>query len=225
VPSPRRVTREAILEEATRLVERSGVNALTFQALADALEVSKQAVLYWYPSKWELMTDYSVPEMRKEADVVLAAISGSQTAADAIGRFVRAFVHHYAQRLPQFRILYLVPPVGGGPSTPDQQAALAPVHRITSSIYGALESAIAADPDFVREADPRRLAVAVHMSALGLVTMLALADSISDPLRHQMDDLIDAMVALQTGVKGGREQRAKVGGPPSERTGPKGEPR
>jgi AcrR family transcriptional regulator len=199
---PRRVSRETILHEAARLVERDGVNALTFQALANTLGVSKQAVLYWYPSKWELMTDYCAPEMRKEADVLLAALSGSRTAPEAIGRFIRAFVNHYAQRLPQFRILYLIPPVGAEPNTPEQHAALSPIHRITSSVYGALESAIAADPGFIREADPRRLAVAVHMSALGLVTMLALADSIGDPLLHQTDDLIDAMVALQTAGAG-----------------------
>lgn len=197
--SLRRITRERILDEAIRLVERDGVQALTFQALADRLGVSKQAVLYWYPSKWELMTDYSAPELRKEADVLLGAIAGSKRAADAIERFIRAFVDHYAQRLPQFRILYLSPPVGGEPNSPQQQAALAPVHQITASVYGALESRIASDPDFIRNATPRRLAVAVHMSAIGVVTLFALADALADPLAQPMKEMVDAMVALQTG--------------------------
>mgnify|MGYP006172724959 CR=1 FL=1 len=38
------------------------------QALADSLGVSKQAILYWYPSKWELMADCSLPLIRQEAD-------------------------------------------------------------------------------------------------------------------------------------------------------------
>ena len=195
--APRRVTRERILEEAVRLVERDGVGALTFQALADTLQVSKQAVLYWYPSKWQLMADYSVPEMRKEADALLGAIAGSRHAADAIERFIRAFVRHYVQRLPQFRILYLLSPVGGEPNAPEQQAALAPVHRITSSIYAALEAWIAGEPGYT--ANPRQLAVAVHMSAVGMMTMFALADALGDPMVHALDDMLDAMVALHKG--------------------------
>lgn len=55
----RRVTREAIVEEARRLVAEQGTAALTFQALASTLGVSKQAIIYWYPSKRELVRDFA----------------------------------------------------------------------------------------------------------------------------------------------------------------------
>jgi AcrR family transcriptional regulator len=197
VPPQRRVSRELIQESALRLVERGSLAALTFQALADALGVSKQAILYWYPSKWELMADCSLPIIRQEADVLIGAISGSRDASDAIERFLRAFGGHYATRLPQFRILYMVHPLGIEPNAPDQQVALAPVHRVTSSIYAALETWIAGDPTYAADkSTPRQLAVAAHMSGVGLVTMFALADALGDPLVHSMDSMIEAMVAL-----------------------------
>ena len=63
MPPQRRVSRELIQEAAINLVERGGLTALTFQALADRLGVSKQAILYWYPTKWELIAECGLPLM------------------------------------------------------------------------------------------------------------------------------------------------------------------
>jgi AcrR family transcriptional regulator len=209
VPPQRRVSRELIQDAALGLVEQGTLSALTFQALADALGVSKQAILYWYPSKWELMADCSVPIIRREADALIGAMAGSRDGADAIERFIRAFAAHYANRLPQFRVLYMIQPLGVEPNAPEQQAALAPVHRVTSSIYAALESWIAGDPDYARDdVSPRQLAVAAHMSAIGLVTMFALADALGDPLIHPLDKMVSAMIALHKPSRAGGAKAA-----------------
>ena len=179
------------------MVERAGLNGVTFQALADALGVSKQAILYWYPSKWELIADCGVPIIRQEADALIGALAGSRDGSDAIERFIRAFASHYAPRLPLFRVVYLPEPLGTEPNAPDQQAALAPIHRVTSSIYAALETWIASDASLAQQdVSPRQLAVAAHMSAVGLITMFAVADAYGDPLVHSFDKMVDAMVAL-----------------------------
>jgi AcrR family transcriptional regulator len=215
VAPQRRVTRELIQDAALRLVERGTLTALTFQALADSLGVSKQAILYWYPSKWELMADCSLPLVRQEADAVIAAVAGSRDATDAIARFVRAFAAHYADRLPQFRVLYMIQPAGIEANAAEQQRALAPVHGVTSSIYASLETWIAGDATFAASGvKARQLAVAVHMSAVGLVTMFALADALGDPLVHSFDSMVEAVVALQ----GGRSSCADGG--PATASGP-----
>jgi hypothetical protein len=68
---------------------------------------------------------------------------------------------------------------------------------VTSSIYAALETWIASDASFAAErSTARQLAVATHMSGIGLVTMFALADALGDPLVHSMDSMVEAMVAL-----------------------------
>jgi AcrR family transcriptional regulator len=182
VPPQRRVSRELIQDAALAMVERAGLTGLTFQALADTLGVSKQAILYWYPSKWELIADCGAPILRREADALIGAVAGSRDGSDAIERFIRAFARHYVSRLALFRVVYLPEPLGTEPNAPEQQAALAPIHRVTSSIYAALETWIAGDPNLAqKDVSPRQLAV---------------ADAYGDPMVHPVDKMVDAMVAL-----------------------------
>lgn len=198
-----RLTREGILREAREIVTRQGLGALTFQSLAERLGVSKQAIIYWFPSKWELSRDIALPEIQREADAVIAAVAGAGTAPEAIELFLRALVGHYLAELDTFRMLYLAPQFDRRAATADHDELLDSFHRTTTTIYGALESKIAADPGFRRGQSPRRLAVAAHMSGIGLLTMLALTDAMNDPMAHATDALIDALVALLTGGRGG----------------------
>lgn len=197
MPPQRRVSRELIQDAALALVELGGLTGLTFQGLADALGVSKQAILYWYPSKWALIADCGLPMMQQEANALISALAVSRDGGDAIERLIRAFAGHYATRLPQFRVLYMPQPLSTEFNLPEQQAALAPIHRVTSSIYASLESWIARDPEYAGdEVSARQLAVAAHMSAVGLMTMFAAADAIGDPMVHRLDQMVEAMVAL-----------------------------
>lgn len=207
MPPARRVTRESILERSLAIVVEGGLSALTFQSLATALGVSKQAILYWFPSKWELRAAVCQPLMREEAEALIGSVEAARSAREAIERFVRAFVAFYRHRLPQFRVLYHVAPLEGvGPNAPDVQAALAPIHRLTASAYGALESRIAADPDYLPAVNARQVAVAVHMAAVGIITMLAEADALGDPMLHSADALTEALVAVMTGPGAARSQ-------------------
>ena len=191
------ITREAIVKQAMKIISRKGASAVTFQALASAFDVSKQAIIYWYPTKWTLVADICLPLMRAEAEALLPAITDSPTARDAVARVVRAFVGHYKDRLRQFRLLYLPEPLGvTRPNARAQQAALAPVHAITSSVYKALEDKITSDSTYLAGVSPRRAAVAVHMAAVGLVTMFAAADALGDPMLHSEDDMVDALTAV-----------------------------
>ncbi|MBI4920174.1 MAG: TetR/AcrR family transcriptional regulator [Devosia nanyangense] len=197
----RRVTREAIVEHARRVVADRGAGALTFQALAAALGVSKQAIIYWYPSKWELIRDSSLPALKAEADTIIRAVALARTAPEAIERCIRALVAHHLADLGSFRMLYLAPQFDERASLADPEAdaeILVPIHQTTSAMYAALEARLAADSAFCRGENPRRLAVAVHMAGIGLLTMVALADSVDDPLAHGTDALVGALIVLLT---------------------------
>lgn len=197
MPAPRRITREAIVKEAVKIIARKGAGAVTFQSIATAFGVSKQAIIYWYPNKWALVADICLPFMREEADVLLPALAETSSAHQAIDALIRTFVGHYLVRLPQFRMLYLPQPLGvTEPNEPNQQAALAPIHSVTSSVYTALQDKIAADTSYISDVTPRRAAVAVHMAAVGLVTMFAAADALGDPMVHAAGDMVDAMTAV-----------------------------
>lgn len=200
MPSSRRVTREAIVEEARRLVAEQGTAALTFQALASILGVSKQAIIYWYPSKRELVRDFCLPVLMEERDVVTAAMADAKSATEAIEKFVRSLVAHHLRDLGRFRMLYLW--IQFEPDIAARQGdehLLAPIHETMSASYDVLESKIALDRSFVGNGDARLLAVAVDMAAMGLITMIAMAEAMNDPWRHSTESMVDSLIALLTG--------------------------
>lgn len=196
----RRVTKDMIVAEARRLVAEQGTTGLTFQALASALGVSKQAIIYWYPSKRELARDFCLPLLREEREVVTTAIAGSRSATEAIEAFVRSLVRYHLSDLGRFRMLYLWLQFEPGISLrPGDEHLLDPIHETTSSSYDLLEGMIAADRSFLGNGDARKLAVAVDMAALGLITMIAMAEAMNDPWRHSTESMVDALVDLLTG--------------------------
>lgn len=209
----RRVTREMIVEAARHIVAKEGTGELTFQRLASTLGVSKQAIIYWYPSKSELVRDFCLPVLREEAAVLTAAIAGARSGAEAIEMFVRALVAYHLADLARFRMLYLW--VQFEPAirvvTPVEVALLDPIHETTGSAYDVLENKIAADPEFAGGQNPRDLAIAADMAAIGLITMLAMADAMNDPWKQSPDQLLDALIALLTRpAAASKAKRAKV---------------
>lgn len=197
--APRRTNKQAIVEVANRVIAERGVGDLTFQALADALGVTKQAVLYWYPSKAALARDLVLPALGGEVSALIAAVASATGPADGVARFARALIGYHLQNLPRFRLVYLAGQVDREVQQLMMQGEdLAEVHRITSSGYAALEACLAKGG----VAEPRRTAVAVHMAGIGLITMVALGAAIEDPLSHRTEALVTSLVALLTGAAG-----------------------
>jgi len=66
-------------------------------------------------------------------------------------------------------------------------------------MYGALEAVLAQAPDVASASSARVAAVSTHMAAIGVLTMLSLAEAVHDPMAHATDKLVDAIVVLATG--------------------------
>lgn len=188
-------TREKILQVTRALLVSGGIGAVSFDAIARGLGLSKQAVLYWFPSKQELLAEMFVGWLTAEADAAVAALAGAGRGAEAIKAFVPAIAGFHFGSLDRFRMMYLVPQTlrGGVQDTPDD-AVLARIHAATSRLYGALAERLEGDPLAARQE-----AVAVHSAVLGLLLMVGLADAAGDPLKHASDDLVAALVARLTG--------------------------
>jgi AcrR family transcriptional regulator len=170
---------------------------LTFDAIARRLRFTKQAVIYWFPTKEDLVREISLSAVEAEAETTIAALDGAKNAGDAIGRFVRALVAHHLADLGRFRVTYLAVQLSPRPDLiVPRDAIMTHIYPVTSRMYGALEAVFAADPAFPKTLVPRRAAVVVHTSALGLIVMLSLANSIADPLAHATEDLIATLVAM-----------------------------
>jgi len=188
---PRTDTRTEILAIARDIVATEGLGGVSFDAIARRLGRSKQAVLYWFPSRTELLAALFLPWLEAEADAAIAALTDAQAEAEATGAFVRAIAGFHFADLERFRAMYLAPQItrktGPKPGPAEMTEA---VHPVTDRLYHALAGHLAGRPD-----EARRKAAAIHAAVLGLVTMFALADALNDPLKHSRPDLLDALIA------------------------------
>ena len=195
-----RVTREAILEAAARLISQTGLASMTFQTLGETLGVTKQAIIYWFPSKSDLTRQLILPALKLEADAVVGALEEVRTGRQAIEAVIRALIAFHLEDIGRFRLICVVAQfdtqvwqVAGLPQLADS------IHATTSRMYSALEAILAGAPDVSAPGTARATAVATHMAAIGALSMLSLAEAIHDPMAHASDALINAMVALATG--------------------------
>ena len=183
-------TSTRILEIARDILATRGLAALSFDAVAKRLGRSKQAVLYWYPSKSDLLAALFVPCLSKEADAAEDAVRSATGRSDAIRSYVRGIAAFHIADLDRFRLMYLLPQTirPTGQSGTDAKM-LEKVHPVTDRIYAVLASHLYGDP-----AKARAEAVAIHSSVLGLVAMIGLADSLNDPMKQTSQELIEALI-------------------------------
>jgi hypothetical protein len=66
-------------------------------------------------------------------------------------------------------------------------------HPVTDRIYSALAACLDGDT-----ATTRKEAAVIHFSVLGVVLMFALADGLHDPLKHNEQELVEALIASLT---------------------------
>ncbi len=202
----RAVTRRSILQAAEAVLLREGLDALTLDAIAAELGLTKQGLYYHFPSKEALLAELALQEWTAVADVVHAATAAAPNAADALEALVRHYMARYAQRLPMFRLATLgslLSPLAA--SLTRQQLEL--IRPLNDRMYGPTERLLRAAQRAGRASaglDPRRLAFVAHTSAMGLLTMQLMVSSVDDPLRHAPKALVDELC---------RALRAAVGGP------------
>lgn len=187
-------TGDQILEIARDLLAGGGLGAVSFDAIAAQLGRSKQAVLYWYPTKPDLLAALFLPWLEEEATRAEDALKAAGDTTTAIARFVRAIAAFHLSDLPRFRAMYLLPQtLSRSAEDPRNKEVLKKVHTITDRLYGALAAHLGPDPVAARQE-----AFAVHSAVLGLVLMTGLAEGVRDPLKHGNDDLVDALIARLT---------------------------
>lgn len=200
MPSQSRISREAILDVAAKVISETGAASLTFQTLGDRMGVSKQAIIYWFPNKADLARELIVPALRQEADAVVKALKRIETARRAIEVFLRTLIAFHLADLGRFRLIYAVAQF----DTQVWEIADLPkftdaIHTATGPMYSALEHILKNAPDFADPAQARIAAAAIHTAAVGLISMISLADAVHDPLAHSSEGLVEALVRLATG--------------------------
>lgn len=191
----RKDTAERILVAARSIVRSEGPDQLTFDAVANAVGVSKQAVLYWFPNKARLIEALVRPALESESAAGRSAIATKSTAGDAIRAYISALAVFHSSDLERFRLMYVTPQIGQRPGRNGTMlTTLGRIHPSTTEMYDALADKLVAGDRYERLVDARRAAAAIHTALLGLILRMAMADALNAPMRAREDALIDALV-------------------------------
>lgn len=157
-------TRERVLEAALGLFGGPGYEATSLDDVAAELGVSKQTVLYYYPSKAELLNaviDLSAAELAEVLEATLASAGGGFDRIEAVVRSV----FRLALRRPE--LLGLVREVSrlGPPAATRLTEDLDPLVQRARSF---LEEEMAAGN--LRQADSRLLLMSAYSTVIGVAT-------------------------------------------------------
>ena len=190
-------TADRILAAALEIVRADGPDHMTFDAVAERVGVSKQAVLYWFPNKARLIEALVRPALEAEAAAGLVAIRNNATSDDAIRAFIGALAMFHISDLDRFRLMYVTPQVGqrsgrGG----TMLTTLGRIHPATTEMYDRLADRLVAGGRYQDVSDARRAAAAMHTALLGLVLRVAMSDALNVPRKPRDEALIEALVGV-----------------------------
>ena len=202
----RALTRQSILQGAEAVLLRDGLDALTLDAIAAELGLTKQGVYYHYASKEALLAELVLQEWSAAAEALHAATEAAASAEDALEALVRCYVERYAGRLQMFRLATQAAQLSPLAAKLGRQQ-LAAIRPLNERMYGPTERKLRdaqhagrADPAL----DPRRLAFVAHTSAMGLLSMQLMVSAIDNPLRHRESALVDELCRALRAAVGGR---------------------
>jgi TetR/AcrR family transcriptional regulator len=184
-------TPDRILEAALRSFGTAGIDGTSLDALARELGVTKQAILYWYPSKEALLDaviDFSATELQRR----FAAAIQSGEGFERIDAVVRAAFRLAARHPAMLGLMREVNRMGPPTST-----------RLTGSVTPLLTAAAdwlerEMDAGRLRRHDPKLLVLMAYSSVTGLATEVEVLRALGEEptlasLVRRRDQLLDLL--------------------------------
>ena len=194
-PSPRvqrkhAQARQEILEVAQDILHEHGIDSVTLASVAGRLGMTKQALYHYFPSKEGLVRNLVTTLIENETNALIVAIEESDAVENTLGTLIHAFYDHYISRLNAFRAVYCQSQLYTTP-TLDKDTIRTEVNPRTRHLFDVLEERMARGSMSRPERERvRKLAFTAWLSALGLLTMLGVADALDDSLLHSDRDLL-----------------------------------
>jgi AcrR family transcriptional regulator len=157
-------TPERILDAALASFATKGFEATSLDALAGSINLTKQTILYWYPSKDELLVEVIRSSATELASALQSALDSAGPGWERVEAVVRS-VFRLAARRPE--LLGLLREVArlGPPAATQMMAALDPLVRRASDFLQA-----EMDAGNMRRHDSRLLLLAIYSTVIGMVT-------------------------------------------------------
>lgn len=184
-------TAERIVEAALRAFGTDGFDRTSLDALARELGMTKQAILYWYPSKEALLDaviDFCATELQQRFS---RALDGAPDGFERVERIVRTAFRLAARHPSMVGLMREVNRIGPPTST-----------RLTASVTPLLEAAagwLGAEMDAgrLRRHDPKLLVLVAYSSVTGLATEVEVLRALGEePTLASLVRRRDQLIAL-----------------------------
>jgi AcrR family transcriptional regulator len=191
----RKQVRQEILQVAQHLLREGGVEAVTLASVAGELSMTKQALYHYFASKEALVRGLVTVLLNDEVDALSAAVEVSDSLEETLGTLIRAFYEHYINNLDAFRIVYCQSQLYAAPNLRiDEETLRDEINPRTRHLFDVLEGRMTSGKVSRKERlRMRQLAFVAWSSALGLLTMLGIAEANDDPLIHTDEALLTAL--------------------------------
>jgi AcrR family transcriptional regulator len=195
-------TAERIVQAALTSFGTRGYEATSLDAVAAMLEIRKQTILYWFPSK-ELLLEGVVSRGATElAEAMQTALDDAGSGWSRVEAVVRS-VFRLAAHRPELLGLVREAARLGPPAATQLTAALEPLVRRASDFLVA-----EMDAGNMRRHDPRLLLLAIYSTVIGMVTEVEVLRALGEEptarslVRRRADVLALLRSALVTGPTG-----------------------
>ena len=187
-----------ILDLAQSILSEAGPEAVTLASVAGRLGMTKQSLYHYFSSKEALIRALVTTLLDQEVEALLAAIAKQKSDDQVLGTLIKAFYTHYDDNLEAFRTIYCQTQMyASSGSNLDEATLREEIHPRTGQLFDVLERRITGEG--ASRADRKRarqLAFTAWTSALGLITMLGVADAADDPVLHSEAVLVKTLMRV-----------------------------
>ena len=185
-------TSDRILEVALQSFGSAGIDATSLDALARELGVTKQAILYWYPSKEALLDaviDFCSAELQRRFDRALQGESEGFARIETVVRTAFRLAARHPAMLGFMREVNRI----GPPTSSRLTGAVTPLLAASASW---LDAEMAAGR--LRRHDPKLLVLMAYSSVTGLATEVEVLRALGEEptlasLVRRRDQLVDLL--------------------------------
>jgi AcrR family transcriptional regulator len=188
-------SREEIVDATRRVLARDGLSGTTLDAVAREVGLTKAALYYYYPSKDALLFDAVYDILERQATAISAAVDETADGPAALRAIIRETMRAYEGRLDDFRAAYLHAQVAGPGSVAITAEQLAKIRPLNERMFAGAARRLAACPGSA-PVDPRLMAFLANVSALGVLTLKGMVESLDDPLLYTDEQLMDALARI-----------------------------
>ena len=187
-------SREEILQAARRVLLRNGVGAMTLEAVANEVGMSKTGLYYYFPSKDALVFELVYGVIEAQAKAVQGGVEQAADGGQALRAILGETVGAFAQHLDDFRLAFLFGQVAGVGAIHwdrDQFARIRPLNDVLLSRATEMLRAEQAERPSRAAVEPRLMAFLAYLAAIGLLTMKGMVEPMQDPLLYSDEELVD----------------------------------